>query len=132
MPQRRLAALVLAAVATTAACGSSGDSGDGGTSATVDGDAVAVGAAPLPGDGVGGLGDAVAVAAGAPGQASDAACTLDRQTLENAVETYELLNGAVPTSQQELLDAQVIREPSTRFDVAADGAVVPVPGTTCD
>jgi hypothetical protein len=130
MSQRRFAALVLAAVATLAACGSSGDSVDE-ASATVDGEAVAVGAAPLPADAVGSLGDAVAVAAAAPGQASDAACTIDRQTLESAVEAYELLNGALPTSQQELLDTQMIREPSVRFEVSADGAVISSPGSPC-
>lgn len=130
MPQRRFAALVLAAVATLAACGSSDDSVDE-ASATVDGDAVAVGAAPLPRDAAGSLGDAVAVAAAAPGEASDAACTIDRQTLDSAVEAYELLNGALPTSQQDLLDAQLIREPSVRFEVTADGAVMASPASPC-
>ena len=53
-----------------------------------------------PGDGVGSIGDAVEVAAGAPGDAADAACTVDRQTLELAVETYELLNGALPSTSR--------------------------------
>jgi hypothetical protein len=103
----------------------------GDASATVDGEAVAVGAAPLPAGGAGSLGDAVAVAAAAPGQASDTACTMDRQMLESAVEAYELLNGALPTNQQELLDAQMIREPSVRFEVSADGAVIASPGSPC-
>ena len=130
MPQRRFAALVLA-VATLAACGSSGDSDTGAASATVDGDAVAVGAAPVPGGGVGGLGDAMEIAAGAPDQAAEAACTIDRRTLESAVEAYEVLNGALPTSQQDLVDAQTIREPSVRFEVAADGAAIAAPGSPC-
>jgi hypothetical protein len=130
MPQRRFVALLIA-VATLAACGSSGDPADGAGSATVDGDAVAVGAAPFPGGGTGGLGDAVAVAAAAPGEASDAACTLDRQTLESAVEAYALLNGQPPASQQELLDSQMIRELSERFDVSAEGAVMPAPAGPC-
>jgi hypothetical protein len=135
MPQRRLAALVLATVATFAGCASSDDTGpdtaDDGAAATVDGDVVAVGPAPVPGDAVGSLGDAVEVAAGAPGQAADAACTIDRQTLESAVETYELLNGSRPTSEQELVDAQMIREPSERFEITADGVVVPAPASPC-
>ena len=138
MLQRRFAALVLA-VAALAACGSSNDSGTGSGEATVDGAEVAVGDAPAPppatapaaGDGVGSLGDAVEVAAGAPGEASDTACTIDRQTLESAVETYELLNGALPTTQQDLLDAQMIRELSVRYEVTADGAVVPGTGSPC-
>jgi hypothetical protein len=131
MSQRRFAALVLAAVATLAACGSSGGSHDE-ASATVDGDAVAVGAAPLPARAAGGLGDVVAVAAAAPGQASNAACTIDRQMLERAVEAYALLNGGPPTSQQELLDTQMIREPSVRFEVGPDGAVTPAPAGPCN
>ncbi|HSP28397.1 MAG TPA: hypothetical protein VLN74_07595 [Ilumatobacteraceae bacterium] len=131
MSQRRFAVLVLAAVATLAACGSSDDSDTGAASADVDGEVVAVGPAPAPGDGVGSLGDAMEVAAAAPGQAADAACTLDRQTLAAAVEAYELLNGSLPASEQELLDAQMIREPSERFDVTADGALIPAPGSPC-
>ena len=135
MPQRRFAALVLATVATLAACGSSGDADTSSASATVDGAVVAVGdapaPAPAPGDGVGSIGDAVEVAAGAPGDAEAAACTVDRQTLDTAVETYELLNGALPTSQQELLDAQMIREMSVRYEISPEGVVVPAPGSPC-
>ncbi|HUS43103.1 MAG TPA: hypothetical protein VMY16_10580 [Ilumatobacteraceae bacterium] len=138
MPQRRLAALVLVlVVATLAACGSSNDTDTKSTSATVESGAVAVGDAPAPpaapasGDDVGSIGDAVDVAAGAPGEAEATACTIDRQTLESAVETYELLEGAVPSSQQELLDAQMIGEQSVRYDISADGVVVPAPGSIC-
>ena len=67
----------------------------------------------------------------APGDAGDAACTLDRQTLQSAVDTYELLNGALPTSQQDLLDAQMIRELSVRFEVSTGGDIVPAPGSPC-
>ena len=133
MPQRRFAALVLAMVATLAACGSSGDSDTSSASATIDGAVVAVGdaPAPAPGDGVGSIGDAIEVIAGAPGDAAAAACTIDRQTLDTAVETYELLNGALPTSQQDLLDAQMIREMSVRYEISAEGVVVPAPGSPC-
>lgn len=139
MLTRRFAALLLATTIAVASCGSSSDSDTGTASATVDGDIVAVGAAPLPtdtgaplaGDGVGSLGDAVEVAAGAPGDASEAACTIDRQTLELAVETYELLNSTPPSTQQELLDAQMIQELSVRFDIAAGGTVVAAPGSPC-
>jgi hypothetical protein len=136
MSQRRFAALVLV-VAALAACGSSSDGDTGSESATIDGDVVAVGEAPMPAtapassDAVGDLGDAVEVAAGAPGEADAAACTIDRQTLESAVETYELLNGALPTTQQELLEAQFIRELSVRYEVTTEGAVVPAPGSPC-
>ncbi len=33
--------------------------------------------------------------------------------------------------QQELVDAQLIRELSVRFDVNADGVIVPAPGSPC-
>jgi hypothetical protein len=136
----RHAGLALVAVAIFAACGS-GSGGAGGsstateaTSVSADGDVVAVGVAPappVPGGDVGSIGDAVEVAAGAPGDANVVACDLDRQTLQTAVETYELLNGALPTSQIELLDAQLLREASVRFDVDAQGAVVAAPGSPC-
>lgn len=132
MSQRRSASLVLVASTIFAACGSSGGSDAGSASATVDGAIVAVGAAPFPGDGVGSIGDAVEVAAGAPGDAADVACTIDRQTIETAVEAYEVLNGTRPTTQQELMDAQMIRELSVSFEVDADGVVVPVPGSPCN
>ena len=131
MPTRRLAALVLALAAAVAACGSSGDASGTDASATVDNAEVAAGAAPLPGDGVGSIGDAIEVAAGAPGEADDTACTLDQQTLQSAVDTYELLEGALPTSQQELLDAQMIRELSVRFEINAEGVIVPSAGSPC-
>jgi hypothetical protein len=132
MPQRRFTVLVLAAVAvaTLAACASSGGSKNDAT-ATVDGDAVAVGAAPVPGGGAGSLGDAVAAAAAAPGEAANAFCSIDRRALESAVEAYALLNGGPPASQQELLDAQMIRELSERFEVGAGGAVTPAHSGPC-
>jgi len=128
---RRLVTLLIAATVGISACGSSGDSDSGSASAAIGDEEVAVGAAPLPGDGVGSIGDAVAVAAEAPGDASAAACTVDRQTLELAAETYELLNSAAATSQQDLLDAQMILEPSQRFVITAEGMVVPAPGSPC-
>lgn len=131
MLPRRFVALVLAVVASLTACGSSGDTDSGVGFATVDGDLVAVGDAPLPDAGVGSLGEAVEIAAAAPGDAADAACTVDRQNLQLAAESYEILNGALPTSQQELLDAQIIRELSVRFEITAEGAVVAAPGSPC-
>lgn len=92
---------------------------------------MAVGAAPLPEDAGGSLGDAVQTAAEAPGDASAAACTVDRRTLELAADAYELLNGAAATSQQDLLDAQMILEPSPWFSMDAAGDVVPASGSPC-
>jgi hypothetical protein len=131
MLPRRLVALVLTTAVALAACGSSGDSNTEAATASIDGSEVAVGAVPLPGDGVGSIGDAVEVAAGATGDAGDAACTVDHQTLQTAIDAYEMLNGALPTSQQDLLDAQMIRELSVRFEVSADGVIVQAPGSPC-
>lgn len=131
MRQRRFLVLVAAATVTFAACGSSGSSDSQAGTATVDGNVVAVGAAPMPGGGGGSIGDAIEVAAAAPGEASDVACTVDRQTLELATQSYEILNGAFPTSQQDLLDAQMISELSVRFEISGDGTVVPAPGSPC-
>jgi len=135
MPSRRFAAIALIAVATLAGCGSSDDA-DTAASASVDGDVVGVGVAPAPpapgdGDAAGGIAGAVEVAAGALGDADVAACSVDHQTIQTAVEAYELLNGALPASQQELVDAQLIREPSVRFEISPEGAVVASPGSPC-
>ena len=134
MNPRRSAVAILVAVFMLAACGSSGDTDTNATSANLDGDVVAVGAAPPPAppsDGGGGISGAIEVMAQAPGEADIAACDIDQQTLQTAIETYEILNGALPTSQQDLLDAQMIRELSVRFEITPDGGLVPGPGSPC-
>jgi hypothetical protein len=138
MPLRRLAVIVSIAVATLAGCGGSNDADTGAASANVDGDIVGVGAAPAPtppapsdGANAGGIAGAVEVAAGALDDADVAACSIDRETIQTAVETYELLNGVLPASQQELVEAQLIREPSVRFEISPEGAVVASPGSPC-
>ena len=138
MPLRRFAVIVSIAVATLAGCASSNDTDTSAVSASVDGDVVDVGAAPVPapsapvdGAGAGGIGEAVEVAAGSLDDADEKACSIDHQTIQTAVEAYELLNGALPASQQELVDAQLIREPSVRFEISPEGAVVASPGSPC-
>ncbi len=104
-------------------------------SASLNSDVVAVGAAPVAtdglGDGVGSLGDAVEVMAGAPAQADAAACDVDRQTLGTAIDAYYVLHGADPASQNDLLTDQLIRELSPRFEITPDGVIVPAPGSPC-
>jgi len=133
MPSRRFAAIVLIAVATLAGCGS--NDADTAASASVDGVVVGVGAAPAPApapsDGTGGIAGAVEAAAGALGDADVAACSVDHQTIQTAVDAYELLNGVLPASQQDLVDAQLIREPSVLFEISPEGAVVASPGSPC-
>lgn len=124
---RRLAAVLALTVA--AGCASSTGPDSGAASANVGDDVVAVGAAPPPSGG--GLTEAVETAAGAPSEADTIACSSDRRTLELAVETFALLEGAPPAGQDELVDAQLIAERSSRYDVTATGAVVPAPGSPC-
>ena len=131
MPPRRFAAIVLIAVATLAGCGS--NDADTAASASVDGVVVGVGAAPAPApsDGTAGIAGAVEAAAGALGDADVAACSVDHQTIQTAVDAYELLNGVLPASEQDLVDAQLIREPSVLFEISPEGAVVASPGSPC-
>ena len=131
MHQRRLVALLITVTAALAACGSSGDSDSVANSATVDGAVVAVGAAPLPGDAVGSIGDAVEVAAGAPAQANAVACDVDRQTIEMAVDAFYATTGADPTSEHDLVDAGILQDVVLGWDLAADGSIVPAPGGAC-
>ncbi len=44
---------------------------------------------------------------------------------------YLALNGSLPTSQDDLLDAQIITERSVRFEISANGDIVPAPGSPC-
>ena len=131
MHQRHLIALLIAFAAVVAACGSSSDSDPGATSATVDGAVVAVGAAPLPGDAVGSISDAVEVAAAAPAQANATACDIDRRTIGTAVDAFYATTGADPTSEQDLVDAGILQDLLVGWDLAADGSIVPTAGGAC-
>ena len=51
--------------------------------------------------------------------------------LETATDLYFALNGTMATSQAELVDGQMIVEPSPRFELTADGTIVPAPGSPC-
>jgi len=129
MSRRSVAVLIVGLAAVASGCGSS----ESASTPTTGPPAVIASALPDPGpgDGVGGIGDAVEVAADAPAQADDASCAVDRQTLETAAEVYLGLNGTLPQSQNALLEAQLIREPSPRFEITAEGMIVPAPGSTC-
>lgn len=135
MRSRLAVTLLIGATVAISACGSSGDSAPTETAETADtsGAAAVTVTVPVPstGDGVGSLGDAVEVMAGAPGQAGDAACEVDRQTLTTAEELFLTLNARMPTSQAELVEQQLIKEPSPRFEITADGEIVPAPGSAC-
>lgn len=79
---------------------------------------------------VGDAGDTADEAGGETGGEADR-CTAERQTLEVAAEAYEAMLGATPITQQDLVDAGLISQPSAEFDLVA-GAIVPVPGSSCE
>jgi hypothetical protein len=131
-------ALILGLALLVAACGSSSndagsnDAGDSASPTNVPAtSAVVAPSSSAPAGQIGSIGDAVEVAAGAPAQANDAACVADRQTLEAAAEMYLTLNGVEPASQNDLLDAGLIKELSPRFEITPDGVLVPAPGSPC-
>lgn len=67
------------------------------------------------------------------GQAS--ACESDQRVIEVAVETWfadESLATSGTLTEAALVDAQLLRDESTLFDVQADGTVVPVTNGACD
>lgn len=114
--------LVGGIVVTASACAS----GDPGPNAVVDATPATTSAvADRGGDG------AVEVLAGAPGEAGAAACTAVLQTLTTAAETFEALEGNVPTDQDALVAAGLVRDASPWFEVTGDGEVVPVAGGPC-
>jgi hypothetical protein len=81
--------------------------------------------------GAGGIAGAVGVAVDALQGADGAACDADFRTLETASEIYLALNGAPPPSQDALVEAQMLVERSTLFEITAEGAIVAVPGSPC-
>jgi general secretion pathway protein G len=67
------------------------------------------------------------------GQAS--ACESDQRVIEVAVETWfadESLATSGTLTEAALVDAQLLRDESTLFDVQSDGTVVPVENGACD
>jgi prepilin-type N-terminal cleavage/methylation domain-containing protein len=67
------------------------------------------------------------------GQAS--ACESDQRVIEVAVETWfadESLATSGTLTEAALVDAQLLRDESTLFDVQSDGTVVPVVDGACD
>ncbi len=109
MRRHRVLPAIVTVAAIAAACGSSG--GDDESS--------------------GGGGGVVEMIAEAPADASGEACALERRLVTTAVDTYLALTGAPPSSEQDLVDDGVLREPSELFDVTAEGDVVPDPAGPC-
>ena len=60
-----------------------------------------------------------------------AACTLERSTIEKAVEAYTLLNPDTPVSEAAMVAAGFIHAPSVLMDLTITGTVVPAAGSVC-
>lgn len=125
MRSRLVVSLLLGATVAFSACGSSSDD------AAEIADASAAVTVPSATDRVGSIGDAVEVMAGAPGQANDAVCEVERKTLATAEEAFVILNSRMPASEAELVEQQLILEPSASYEITADGQIVPAPGSPC-
>ncbi|TFH15225.1 MAG: hypothetical protein E4H05_08525 [Acidimicrobiales bacterium] len=130
MFRRCILPVVVGLAALLSACGSSStDTTDAAADQPIDGveSSAATTAAPAGG----GIAGAVQVAVGALQGADDAACELDHRALEGASELYLALNGSLPPNQDALVEAQILRELSPRFEITAEGAIVPAPGSPC-
>lgn len=123
---RRTVAVITAVAATSlgVACGTDGGSSD-------DASGPVVGAPTATEERMGGVGDAVEVVTGAPGDASAAACAADRTTLETAAELYLVLEGTPADDQQDLLEAELLTERSPLFVLTPDGRVEPAADSPC-
>ena len=133
MTRRHASLVVLGIALLVSACGSSPRGTDESGPASVP-DATIGSQTPTtspPADQGGGIGGAIKVIAEAPGQANDAACAIEVQTLTTASEAFYALNGAEPTSQNDLFEAGLIREPSPWFEITPDGVIVPAPESPC-
>ncbi len=127
---RRVLLAVVAAAVLVSACGSASTDDSAVADKTIGGvQAAAVTTSPPAR--VGSIGDAVAVAVEGLSGADAAACDLDQRTLADASELYLALNGSLPATQDALVEAQLLTEPSARFEITADGTIVPAPGSPC-
>ena len=132
--RRPILVLAVALVGLGSACGSSDTASSvqaSSNTVAVPADTEMVAVTTDPPAQVGSVGDAIEVAAGAPAKAEDAACNLDLQSLQDASEMYLALTGTLPTSQDDLIGAQLVQERSVRFEISAEGDIVPAPGSPC-
>jgi hypothetical protein len=60
-----------------------------------------------------------------------AACVQERSTIEKAVEAFTLLHPDQAVTEAAMITAGIVREQSVLMDIAADGTVIPAPGTVC-
>jgi hypothetical protein len=124
MTDCRFVVRIVSAMVTLVLVSGCGSGDDGSSGAGSPDRSVAAASAPDPAG-------AIEIIAGAPGAAGAAGCDTTRGTLQLAVETYVALLGEPPTGQSDLIDAQIVREPSPWFDITADGEIVPSPESPC-
>lgn len=127
MVRRPFLLAVIAVASMLSVCGSSSGDSAGDQVAGADASAVTTDPPAEPG----GIGGAVQVAVEGLAGADAAACDLDHRMLEDASQLYLALNGSLPATQDALVEAQILTEPSARFEITADGAIVPAPGSPC-
>ncbi len=70
------------------------------------------------------------VAPDGDGNANAVACVTERQQVQLAVDSFELLNGTLPASEAALVPDFLVLE-SSLFDITPTGEVVPAPGSGC-
>lgn len=58
-------------------------------------------------------------------------CRIERLTIETAVEAFYAQFSTLPTGENDLVETQILRGPSTNFDLALDGTVVTAPSSNC-
>lgn len=133
MTFRPVSVVVLGLALLVSACGSSprGSDQSGLASPPDASTGVQTPATSSPSNQGGGIGAAIKVIAEAPGQADDAACAIEVQTLTTASEAFYTLTGGEPTSQDDLFEAGLIRETSPWFEIGPDGVIVPAPASPC-
>jgi hypothetical protein len=65
------------------------------------------------------------------GEGNKAACVTEKQSIEQAVEAYMLLNSDIPVVEADLVAKGILHEQSKLMDIQPDGVVVPAIGTVC-
>lgn len=67
---------------------------------------------------------------GIVGEVTQQGCSLERASLEQILETFTILEGHAPTLETDLVP-NYLRSESVMFDITAEGALVPAPGSGC-
>jgi hypothetical protein len=62
---------------------------------------------------------------------ADLSCGTERETLQTAIDTFTMLEGAPPATEADLVTEGYLRDESTMFDLDPAGAIVPAPTSRC-